>query len=34
MHPAHKIAVLASDPSIVADWRKADRADAPQRKVL
>jgi hypothetical protein len=24
LHPAHRIAPLAADPSIVAGWRKAD----------
>jgi hypothetical protein len=28
LHPAHKIARLATDPSIVAAWRDADREDA------
>lgn len=28
LHPAHKIARLAADPSIVAGWRKADRESA------
>jgi hypothetical protein len=35
LYPAHKIAQLASDPSVIADWRRADSGDSsPERKVL
>jgi hypothetical protein len=33
LHPAHKIASLAVDPSIVAAWREADRENADIHRV-